>query len=80
MEHVFNGDESTVQSRFIQRISQHMNAACKAVGVDKVMADYKSSIGQPVSGAPDVVVLTGTGALLVMGEIKARWIFEHDFR
>lgn len=71
-EHAPCRDEATVQSRFIQNVSQDMNAICEEADVDKVMGDYKSCANNPVTGVPDVA-----NELKTVGEMKASWIFEH---
>lgn len=79
-EHVPCGDEATVPSRFIQNISEHMNAICKAAHVDNVIGDYKSCTANPVTGVPDIAVRTSAGELNIPGEMKAWWILEHNLR
>lgn len=76
-EHVPCGDESSVQSRFIQNISQYMNAICNTKDMDRFLADYKSSTNQSISGVPDIVLLDRQGALKAVGELKVWWIPEH---
>lgn len=76
-ENVPCGDESTVQSRFIQNVSHYMNAISNAKDIDRVMTDYKSSTDQFINGVPDIVLLDRQGALKVVGEIKVWWIPEH---
>lgn len=77
-EHVPCGDETNLQSRFIQNVNQQLNAACKSTGVDMVMTDYKSCTNHPVSGIPDIVALDRAGILKVVGEMKVFWINEHN--
>ena len=77
-EHVPCGDETTIQSRFIQNVNQQLNVVCKSTNVDMVMTDYKTCVNRPVSGVPDIVALNRAGILKVVGEMKVPWMDEHN--
>lgn len=55
-----------------------MSALAAWQAADMVMADYKSTIIHSLSGVPDIVIETGTGILMAVGEIKVYWIRFHD--
>jgi hypothetical protein len=80
-EHFICGDEAGVQGRFNQHIGQVMSAVSVAMGIDLAFADYKANTSRTVdSKVPDIICMTRSGGLRIIGEIKTPWIKAHDIQ
>ncbi|KAE8379788.1 hypothetical protein BDV26DRAFT_290949 [Aspergillus bertholletiae] len=68
-----------VQGRLQQNVGQLMSAVCASMNIGMRFADYKATGGPRIGNkTPDMVCLTATGSLRIIGEIKTPWIGVHD--
>lgn len=74
-EHFICGDEAGAQGRFTQHIGQVLSAVSVVMGINLAFADYKANPSSIVdSKIPDIVCMTRSGGLRIIGEIKMSWI------
>ncbi|KAJ5819184.1 hypothetical protein N7474_004775 [Penicillium riverlandense] len=73
------GDEHGVQGRMAHGIGHHLNAIFTTQKVDLMLADFKcSAMATAYSKVPDMALITRTGSLKAVGELKTPWIESHD--